>query len=168
MMGREVKRLPLDFDWPLKETWFGYVLPAIPCQLCNGSGKRPHGKAMSRWGFESDCCDCCEGEGKVFPRVELPEWKHDPFNEEPVGMGYQMWETTSEGSPISPVFATPEELARWLADTKASAFGGMGATYAQWLGMIQKGSAPSAFITSRGIVSGVEGITTPTEDRPKA
>jgi len=27
-----------------------------------------------------------------------------------------MWETVSEGSPISPVFATDGELAQWLVD----------------------------------------------------
>ena len=34
-----------------------------------------------------------------------------------------MYEDTSEGTPISPAFETPEELARWLADNGASAFG---------------------------------------------
>lgn len=31
------------------------------------------------------------------------------------GDGYQLWETCTEGSPISPVFATMEELAGWCA-----------------------------------------------------
>ena len=35
--------------------------------------------------------------------------------EPPKGVGYQCWETTSEGSPISPVFKTPVELYNWLA-----------------------------------------------------
>ena len=37
---------------------------------------------------------------------------------------YQMYETCTEGTPISPVMETPENLARWLADNGASAFGG--------------------------------------------
>lgn len=44
-----------------------------------------------------------------------------------------MYENTSEGTPISPAFATPEDLARWLTDSKASAFGDMTATHEQWL-----------------------------------
>jgi hypothetical protein len=44
-----------------------------------------------------------------------------------------MYEDTSEGTPISPAFETPEELARWLTDNEASAFGGMGASYEGWL-----------------------------------
>ena len=35
--------------------------------------------------------------------------------EPPTGDGYQCWETTSEGSPISPVFKTFVELCNWLA-----------------------------------------------------
>ena len=49
---------------------------------------------------------------------------------------YQMYEDTSEGTPISPAFVRPEDLAHWLADNKASAFAGMTATYEQWLAMI--------------------------------
>ena len=73
---------------------------------------------------------------------------------------YQMYETTTEGTPISPVMENPEVLARWLADNNASAFANMGATYDQWLAMITGGGyAPSAvIIPGEGIVSGVEGL----------
>lgn len=56
----------------------------------------------------------------------------------------QMYETCTEGTPISPVMETPEELARWLADNDASAFGDMTATYEQWLAVCKDGWAPSA------------------------
>jgi hypothetical protein len=69
-----------------------------------------------------------------------------------------MYETTTEGSPISPAFATPEELAQWLADNKASAFGGDGATYEQWLSVCRGGWAPSAVIVNGVITSGVAGV----------
>lgn len=72
--------------------------------------------------------------------------------------GWCMYETTSEGTPISPVFETPEELARWLADNGASTFGYNTATYDQWLGMIQAGWAPSAVSDGGGLRSGVEFI----------
>lgn len=72
-----------------------------------------------------------------------------------------MYETTSEGTPISPCFETPEQLARWLADNKASAFGDITATYDQWLAMIKRGSsAASMAITDDGqMISGVEAIS---------
>lgn len=68
----------------------------------------------------------------------------------------QMYETCSEGTPISPVMETPEELARWLADNDASAFGNMTATYEQWLATCSSGWAPSAvFSCATGLESGV-------------
>ena len=71
---------------------------------------------------------------------------------------YMMYECTSEGTPISPAFDTPEELARWLADTKASAFAGDPASYEAWLNTIRVGSAPSAYFQEgKEMVSGVEG-----------
>ncbi len=69
-----------------------------------------------------------------------------------------MYETTSEGTPISPVFATPEELARWLTDNEASAFGGQTATYEGWLRVARGGYAPSAVVTSAGMTSGVDAL----------
>lgn len=68
---------------------------------------------------------------------------------------YMMYEDTSEGTPISPAFATAEELAQWLADTGASAFGNMTATYEQWLSTIKRMWAPSMVIDNSGIHSGV-------------
>jgi len=71
---------------------------------------------------------------------------------------WQMYENTSEGTPISPVMGSPEDLARWLADNEASAFAGQTATYEAWLATIRRDSAVSAFIGGGRIVSGVEGM----------
>ena len=46
-----------------------------------------------------------------------------------------MWETTSEGSPSSPVFATAEELADYCAGN-VSIFGHSMAPREQWLKII--------------------------------
>lgn len=138
-MSREVKRVQMNFDWPLKKTWWGYLLPPsyVQCEY------REEGK--------HDGCSICYGEGYVDGGMKV-----DP----PSGQGYQMWETTSEGSAISPVFETAEELAQWLADTGASTFADMTTSYESWLAMIQgPGWAPSAIIASgEGLMSGVEGI----------
>lgn len=67
----------------------------------------------------------------------------------------QMYETCSDGTPISPICATPEELATWLAENNASAFGYTTATYEQWLCMINAGWAPTAVITNNVLISGV-------------
>lgn len=68
----------------------------------------------------------------------------------------QMYETTTEGTPISPVMKTPEELARWLADNNASAFGSNTATYEQWLDTIRAGGCVSAVMIGGQLISGVE------------
>jgi hypothetical protein len=53
---------------------------------------------------------------------------------------------------------TPEELARWLTDTNASAFGGEGASYEGWLRVARGGFAPSAVIADGKMQSGVEAL----------
>lgn len=89
--------------------------------------------------------------GRPDPADYMPEFP------EGTATGWCMYETTSEGTPISPVFETPEELARWLADTRASTFGyDSTATYEQWLQMIGAGWAPSAVATGGTLMSGVE------------
>lgn len=69
---------------------------------------------------------------------------------------FMMYETTSEGTPLSPAFITPEELAQWLTDNKASAFGSMTASYEQWLAVARGGYAPSMVVENGVVKSGVE------------
>ena len=65
-------------------------------------------------------------------RAEAEAWEPtDP----PTGDGWQLWETTSEGSPSSPVFATAEALADWC-ETGATVFGSHRAPRDQWLRII--------------------------------
>lgn len=81
-------------------------------------------------------CPICKGEGTL-PHPDLAirklheEWKE---YEPPTGDGYQLWETCSEGSPISPVFASAEQLADWCADN-ATIFGSEKTSRANWLQM---------------------------------
>jgi len=37
-MGRELKRVPLNFDWPMKQYWKGYINPyrSSECKICRG------------------------------------------------------------------------------------------------------------------------------------
>jgi len=136
-MGREVKRVPMDFPWPIGKTWHGYLIETCqePCE---------------------DCIAFAKIKGMAFTDHKCPQF--DMF-EPPVGDGWQMWETVSEGSPISPVCESPDALARWLVDNNASACGTCRASYEQWLAMIGEGWAPSmVFDSEHGIRSGVEGI----------
>jgi len=232
-MGRTLKRVPMDFDWPWHRVWKGYINPykGVDCPYCydkderysNGLTKEateyqnrwygfkcdenyiphpyrtgchynPNEKPynLERWEydfilskdelkkdlFENDepvpyeeikdyilknqritynrlewqlteeyCrrngyqlfCPHCEGEGVVWQTPEIKKL-HDEYEwiEPPTGDGYQLWETTSEGSPISPVFSTFEELCEWCADN-ASTFASFKATKEEWMKMLDDG-----------------------------
>jgi hypothetical protein len=239
-MGREIKRVPLDFDWPLNEVWAGFDNPyytAKDCPHCNRSGYGPDTKRLydqwygyaefypsmtgsevltpktpavrafaerncshspgfygtsetaiireaerlcsmwnTQWSHHLDqndvnallaegrlfdltrngnptptpqqvnewhilsmghdslnawvcvrekakrlgyvhLCTYCNGEGKLWDtkaaKMLYEAWKDI---EPPTGEGWQVWETVSEGSPISPVFATSDELVAWLIE----------------------------------------------------
>ena len=144
-MGRELKRVPLDFDWPLHKIWPGFDNPYYPsgeCEQCHGSGD-----------IDGAECPHCEGDGQ--------SWKCDAIQalykatrdggEPPTGDGYQVWENVSEGSPISPVFATSEEIVQWLI--------GQGHSEAGAREFIKLGFAFSMmFSPSTGIVSGIDAL----------
>lgn len=61
-----------------------------------------------------DRCKVCNGEGIDPDFLEAYEnWEKQP---PPEGEGWQLWETTSEGSPISPVLPTEEAFVNYLVD----------------------------------------------------
>ena len=232
-MGRTMKRVPMDFDWPLGRIWKGFLNPyeGCDCPWCYDEGRRssygytkeareyeklwygqycgeyvPHpyrpGEhycpskkpyTLERWEYDfivsndrlrkdlfeydpkdvppfeeltewllrhnlsfridaifvSMMCDeyCrrkgvpssrphCNGSGKVWQTEEVhrlhEEWERI---EPPTGDGYQLWETTSEGSPSSPVFATFDELCEWCAEN-ATTFASYKATKEEWAQML--------------------------------
>jgi len=68
------------------------------------------------WGEYEDFywgkCKVCDGEGIDLEFQEKYEnWES---TEPPKGPGYQVWETVSEGSPVSPVFENKDDLVFWL------------------------------------------------------
>lgn len=205
-MGREVKRVALDFNWPLEKVWSGFLNPHYKkCPYCetgfsasynivakhiNGlmwdSAARNNadvaaittflsGRSPSRSVFGHDSLDAFAAVAKLGNLAGLPDsWKTcancdgdgiDPANkaaydaweptEPPAGEGYQIWETVSEGSPISPVFATAEELAQWMAGKKWGA--DKGSSYESWLKFITgPGWALSMVMDDKGIHVGPE------------
>lgn len=244
-MGRMVKMVPKDFDWPMGLVWEGYLNPYYKfvkqCSFCSGSGyneetnkirdlwynfddrenawrnnitqdevdalaksgrlidfthrfvrgqgwvkKKPEqiplAKDVNVWAKSgvghdvvnmSICvetrarrlgvyglCEHCNGDGNIWldPKYEnlCDEWEP---TEPPSGNYYQMWEDVSEGSPMSPVFETPELLASWLASNGASAFGSQTATYEEWLAMIvDSGYAVCGVFRDGVIMSGVAAL----------
>jgi hypothetical protein len=204
-MGREMRRVPLDFDWPRGKTWEGYINPhSVKCPECDGRGETHSMQFLMAWlrilpiaaeesrvgtpehlahyrksgriyphpylqsspmcvgsardlgdqlfdllerlngeklelgpfgltgsgvafklykhlmeaaGLDEDTwwrCKFCNGDGCHPDHQEARDaWEsYDP----PEGDGFQLWETTGEGSPVSPVFDTMEKLAEWCED----------------------------------------------------
>lgn len=239
-MSREVKRVPLDFGWPLNTVWEGYLMPdslkECPCpageacergqtsarawveeiaqlalmlddDMCSyGSDLYPlfrsvpgggtHGpqprpsadirefvsglagredmfghdvsdrrRATKRlieaagldpemWGV----CPKCEGHGSVeaYPhqRAEAGAWEGAG---PPAGEGWQLWEIVSDGSPVSPVFATAEELAHWLTTSEGGVAVGSSRqpmTIEQACEFVGVGRAPSGFMMAGGVRDG--------------
>lgn len=167
-MSREVRRVPPDWKHPTiwREDWRGEMVESFDA-LFDGAF---YEATLAVWDDEN-----AKWEAGEFPdyadedhrKMTYAEWN----GERPEAKDYMprwtpeeathlmMYETTSEGTPISPAFATPEELARWLADNNASASGSRGASYEAWLRVARGGWAPTAISTPEtGMVSGVEAM----------
>jgi hypothetical protein len=160
-MGREVRRVPANWEHP---------------KLANGKYQPMHDASyedrLDEWQAKKAKWE--SGEFPDYASVEnrkltYEEWSGeapDPSYYMPQFLDeerthYQMYESTSEGTPISPVMETPEELARWLADNNASAFAGQTASYEGWLRVCKGGYAPSMVMTGNVIQSGVDGLSEP-------
>jgi hypothetical protein len=238
-MGREIKRVALDFDWPLNKIWEGFINPfynkrcpeaektcfngstaagqwldAIVHFLmiagadgtCGPQGRRgvwPHpylqrfelapttrgfppggslvdptpelgqltaalaGRAPSfighdavdQWSAKKKIleaagldvekwgrCQVCDGEGyDPATKQQREEWQE---TKPPAGEGWQVWETVSEGSPVSPVFATSGELVEYLV--------GNGHSRAAAENFVKDGWVPTMMTGPGGLKMGID------------
>ena len=199
-MGREIRRVPVDFDWPLEKVWKGFLRPDLldlpTCPDCGGHGTttarrwvracahmllmldddlddqargremhlyfrdfytsaygtRPSpdirefgtglaGRAGSFIGHDSidgwratekiiraagldpetwGYCARCGGKGDIGTDQQREAAENWQPTDPPTGDGWQVWETVSEGSPISPVFPDREGLIQWLMSPEYS------------------------------------------------
>ncbi|MDL2279851.1 hypothetical protein LJC15_04215 [Desulfovibrio sp. OttesenSCG-928-G11] len=160
-MGREVRRVPANWEHPKDSQ--GRYIGLSDLSFTKMLEEYHEAKALWEQGLRKNYSgetipvepddsfeDWYEEEQ---PRAEdfMPEWpEHERTH-------LMMYETCSEGTPISPVFEKPEDLAHWLADNNASAFGNMTASYDEWLATINCGFAPSMVLTGGGtLMSGVQ------------
>jgi len=163
-MGREVRRVPAKWQHPKIER--PNYLKGCMEKRYQPMYDQPFAPAMREW-YES---------WQAWERGERPEssdgytyweWSGHPPDPDYYRPDWpdaerthlMMYEDTSEGTPISPAFETPEELARWLTDNGASAFGDSTGSYEGWLRVAQGGWAPSAVSIDGGpLVSGVDAL----------
>ena len=163
-MSREVRMVPPDWKHPKGEK--GYiglfsvtskegVLQDIQEWLKNqqlwSEGKHPDQQDNDTKGIAR----YTDWHGAIpSPDDYMPYWPPE------VATHFCMYETTSEGTPVSPAFATQEELARWLTDNNISTFGRMTTTYDKWLAMIKLGYSIASMARVDGEMhSGVDAVS---------
>lgn len=140
-MGREVRRVPRGWEHPRDDrtgnykplhSWQRYATAAAHwLATLAEKGATPEGLQAT--------IDWC---GPPPDREDhMPAWSDAEATH------LMMYENTSEGTPISPAFDTPEALARWLTDSGASSFGHLTSDYESWLRVCRGGWAPSAVMT---------------------
>lgn len=167
-MGREVRRVPADWQHPKHQVpdWHTTRMVERYKPLYPGDGYQPR---VDEW--DAECALWKRGEHEdQKDEGERPECYEQWAGQRPHRDDYMpnwpteqrthlmMYEDTTEGTPISPAFATPEELARWLVDNGASAFGSSTGSYEGWLRVARGGWAPSMVASAAGVVSGVDAL----------
>lgn len=87
---------------------------------------------------------------------EVPR-KPNPDDYMPEGSWYQLFETVSEGTPLSPAFATQDELVSWLSTNKD--FWGETWTLEQAKSMVNQEWAPSFTVVNGTIRNSQESVS---------
>lgn len=132
-MGREIRRVPLDYKHPRLK---GGPRRGEYKSLFDGSDRWGH--PLSAWQRSWDEQEAAWQRGEHPDQLRWPDetrklksfaqWdgprphERDHTPELPLDQrpGWCYYESTSEGTPLSPVFATPEELARWMSEHEHS------------------------------------------------
>lgn len=92
-MGREIRRVPAGWEHPKDAR--GHFYP-----LCDKDLET----ALKDWAEYDDSNE----EDRPNPAYYRPSWTNEERTH------YQVYEDVSEGTPVSPVFATEEEVVNWL------------------------------------------------------
>ena len=140
-MSLEVREVPANWEHPRDED--GAYKPLLSAHSFNDH--------MQDWSYAKLTAES-EGQNIAPEEFEttrpdrdkdfMPEWTDGEATH------YQMYETTSEGTPISPVMETPEMLASWLVENNVSAAGGQEASYEGWLKVCRGVEGPEQDKTS--------------------
>ena len=150
-MGREVRMVPLDWEHPKNKK--GNFIPLL-------GDFQEDMKIFQAYVAQDGMEQAVEGWGEQPPNAKnyMPQWPAEKATH------YQMYEDTSEGTPISPPMPDPESLARWLVKHHVSVLGHRTATHEQWLDVIGEDRSVSIVMTNRGIraVSGADSDSAPT------
>lgn len=163
-MGREVRMVPADWRHPKEYNHYRRANEYKPMHYRDWAEEAAEWDAEREKWERGELPDYASADDAGTPYDQwagprpyssdyMPNWPADQRTH------YMMYEDTSEGTPISPAFATPEELAAWLFENNASAFGGQTGSYEGWLRIAKGGLAPSMVIQNGVMTSGVDAFT---------
>lgn len=109
-MGREIRRVPSNWEHP-KKGLDGNYIPLYDSSYEDAADKWIKGFLEWQEGNgQSEIKYYWDSEGN--PPNE--EYCRESFTSEPTH--YQIYETVSEGTPVSPVFETKEQIITWLIE----------------------------------------------------
>jgi hypothetical protein len=153
-MAREVRRVPPTWEHPRDAE--GDYVPLL-------DGYRAAGRAWDERAAQWDAGLSWDERVEAFVPKEaaaepysFAEWEDDrPLPEDYMpcwdpeeAPWVQMYETATDGTPISPPRPTPALLAQWLVENQALIFGSQEASYEAWLTICQGGVSGIALAVS--------------------
>jgi hypothetical protein len=116
-MGREVRRVPANWVHPRDAE--GDLIPMHEHFPYNASEVQ-----------EGLADGWLVNEPPYYGVPVMPQWADEERTH------YMMYETTTEGTPLSPAMPTPEALAQWLVDRQTRLCADAAASYPTWLAVI--------------------------------
>ena len=179
-MGREIRKVPPNWQHPMVDKpnhWRGVMVKAYQPLY-----DRPFGPAMREWIAQWDAWergerpDYCTEEDRELPFWEWDGKPPDPEYYRPAwkdgeATWFQVYETVSEGTPVSPPFATQQEIVDYLVangdfwDQQRRAEGYSYMPCAPWKRsdaeafVFGGGSTPSLVVADGKVMTGVEALT---------
>lgn len=150
-MGREIRAVPPNWQHPQHEGWhdgrlqpmYDETFEVAAARWKAGLAKWEAGELPSYCADEGRGLEFWEYEGSPPDRAYYRPWRDEDAT------WVQLWETVSEGTPVSPPFATLDELQAYLAEhgdfwDQKRGHGGWGADRAR--AFVANGRAPSLMI----------------------
>jgi hypothetical protein len=119
---REIRKVPSWWQHPMTRNWRGHD-EFVPL-------------------FRNTWKEQCERIGKEFSQSggvtiqRTCEAEHTPEFTDAEKTHYQMYETETAGTPISPVFPTTDEMIAWLVDNRVGYFAGHPGTRDDWCNLV--------------------------------